>query len=242
MRNWAVTLALGAFVVAMAGCNPQTGTPPEAEKKAAAPAAATELATDDDKAFYALGLGLARQLQSFNVTEAELAFVQQGLADGALGREPKVQMEEMRTKVQEISQKRAETAAAGEKQKGTAFAEKAATEAGATKTASGLVIQEITPGTGASPAATDRVKVHYTGTLIDGTVFDSSVQRGQPATFPLNGVIKCWTEGVALMKVGGKSKLICPSDIAYGDRGRPPTIPPGATLVFEVELLEIVAN
>jgi FKBP-type peptidyl-prolyl cis-trans isomerase FkpA/FKBP-type peptidyl-prolyl cis-trans isomerase FklB len=84
------------------------------------------------------------------------------------------------------------------------------------------------------------VKVHYHGTLTDGTVFDSSVQRGQPATFPLSGVIKCWTEGVQEIKVGGKSKLVCPSDIAYGDRGSPPKIKPGATLVFEVELLEIV--
>jgi len=82
--------------------------------------------------------------------------------------------------------------------------------------------------------------VHYTGTLIDGTVFDSSVQRGQPATFPLNGVVKCWTEGMQQIKVGGKAKLICPSDLAYGDQGRPPQIPGGATLVFEVELLEIV--
>ena len=98
---------------------------------------------------------------------------------------------------------------------------------------------EITPGTGDQPKATDKVKVHYQGTLIDGTVFDSSVQRGQPVTFALNQVIPCWTEGVQRMKVGGKSKLVCPSSIAYGDHGRPPKIKPGATLVFEVELLGI---
>ncbi|MGH7341114.1 MAG: FKBP-type peptidyl-prolyl cis-trans isomerase, partial [Candidatus Rokuibacteriota bacterium] len=130
--------------------------------------------------------------------------------------------------------------AAAEKKASQGFLEKAATEKGATKTASGLVVSTIKPGTGASPKATDKVKVHYQGTLTDGTVFDSSIQRNQPATFPLNGVIKCWTEGVQLMKVGGKSKLVCPSSIAYGDRGSPPNIRPGAPLVFEVELLEIV--
>jgi FKBP-type peptidyl-prolyl cis-trans isomerase FkpA/FKBP-type peptidyl-prolyl cis-trans isomerase FklB len=95
-------------------------------------------------------------------------------------------------------------------------------------------------GKGASPKETDTVKVHYHGTLTDGTVFDSSVQRGEPATFPLAQVIPCWTEGVQRVKVGGKSRLICPANLAYGDRGAPPKIKPGATLVFEVELLDIV--
>ena len=107
-------------------------------------------------------------------------------------------------------------------------------------TDSGLVFTEITAGTGASPAATDTVKVHYHGTFRDGRVFDSSVDRGEPAQFALNGVIPCWTEGVQRMKVGGKSRLVCPSDIAYSDQGRP-GIPGGAALVFQVELLEIVA-
>ncbi|HEX4986215.1 MAG TPA: FKBP-type peptidyl-prolyl cis-trans isomerase [Burkholderiales bacterium] len=108
------------------------------------------------------------------------------------------------------------------------------------KTASGALITTIKEGKGPSPKATDTVKVHYTGTLVDGTVFDSSVQRGQPATFPLSKVIKCWTEGLQEIKVGGKAKLVCPASIAYGDRGSPPVIKSGATLVFEVELLEIV--
>jgi FKBP-type peptidyl-prolyl cis-trans isomerase FkpA len=103
----------------------------------------------------------------------------------------------------------------------------------------GLVVEHVKEGTGASPAATSRVKVHYHGTFEDGRVFDSSVDRGQPAVFPLNRVIKCWTEGLQQMKVGGKAKLTCPPGIAYGARGRPPKIPQNATLYFEVELIEI---
>ena len=95
-------------------------------------------------------------------------------------------------------------------------------------------------GSGKHPTVRDVVRIHYAGTLVDGTEFDSSYTRGEPATFPLNQVIKCWTEGVQKIKVGGKSRLVCPSNLAYGDRGSPPTIKPGATLVFEVELLDIV--
>jgi len=142
-------------------------------------------------------------------------------------------------KIREIAQARMKTAGEAEKKKGTEFLEKAAKEKGAKKTESGLVYSETTPGTGDQPKASDTVKVNYRGTLIDGTEFDSSYKRNQPATFPLSGVIKCWTEGVQLMKVGGKAKLTCPSDIAYGDRGSPPLIKPGSTLVFEVELLSI---
>jgi FKBP-type peptidyl-prolyl cis-trans isomerase FkpA len=115
----------------------------------------------------------------------------------------------------------------------------AAQEAGAVVTASGLVYRSLREGTGASPQATDRVKVHYCGTLPDGKEFDSSYQRNEAIEFRLNGVIKCWTEGVQKMKVGGKSKLTCPPAIAYGERGAGGVIPPNATLIFEVELLGI---
>jgi FKBP-type peptidyl-prolyl cis-trans isomerase FkpA len=117
---------------------------------------------------------------------------------------------------------------------------KAAAEKGAVKTESGMVYRSLKDGTGASPKETDVVRVHYQGTLPDGTEFDSSLKRGQPAEFPLNRVIKCWTEGVQKMKVGGKSKLTCPANVAYGERGTPGgPIPPNATLIFEVELLAI---
>jgi len=115
----------------------------------------------------------------------------------------------------------------------------AAKEPGATQTASGLVYRVLKDGTGASPKATDLVKVHYRGTFPDGREFDSSYKRNEPTEFPLNQVIPCWTEGVQRMKVGGKAKLTCPSTIAYGARGAGNVIPPNATLLFEVELLGI---
>ncbi len=114
-----------------------------------------------------------------------------------------------------------------------------AKEAGAVVTKSGLVYRSLKDGTGSSPAATDKVKVHYKGTFPDGKEFDSSYKRNEPTEFPLNRVIACWTEGVQLMKVGGKAKLTCPAAIAYGERGAGGVIPPNATLVFEVELLAI---
>ena len=115
----------------------------------------------------------------------------------------------------------------------------AAKEAGAVVTKSGLVYRSLKDGTGSSPAAIDRVKVHYRGTFPDGKEFDSSYKRNEPTEFPLNGVIPCWTEGVQLMKPGGKAKLTCPAAIAYGQRGAGRVIPPNATLVFEVELLGV---
>jgi FKBP-type peptidyl-prolyl cis-trans isomerase FkpA len=130
-------------------------------------------------------------------------------------------------------------AAADQKKKSADYEATAAKEPGAVKSASGLIFKSLSPGNGDSPKPTDKVKVNYEGKLVDGTVFDSSYKRGQPIDFPLNQVIPCWTEGVQKMKVGEKAQLVCPSGIAYGDRGRPPVIPGGATLVFQVELLGI---
>ncbi len=202
-------------------------------------AAGPELKTEEQKTLYAIGLAFSNGLAPFALTAAELEIVKAGMTDGVLGREKKVDLQAYGPKIQELQKARAAAVAAVEKKTGQAFLDKAAAEKGATKTASGLIATTLKAGTGPAPKATDTVKVHYHGTLTDGTVFDSSVQRGQPATFQLNQVIKCWTEGVQLMRVGGKSRLVCPPDLAYGERGAPPKIKPGATLVFEVELLEI---
>jgi FKBP-type peptidyl-prolyl cis-trans isomerase FkpA len=142
-------------------------------------------------------------------------------------------------KINALAQARSSAQADKEKAAGREYLDKAAKEPGAQKLPSGLIYKTLTPGNGPSPQATDKVKVNYEGRLTNGTVFDSSYKRGQPAEFGLNQVIKCWTEGVQKMKVGEKARLVCPSDIAYGDHGHPPTIPGGATLVFDVELLGI---
>ena len=206
---------------------------------AALPAFAAEPRTEDEKVLYAMGLALSRNLMSFNLTKKELDMVQTGIEDGALNKKPQVDLQTYIPKISELQRTRTAAIAEKEKQASKGFLDKAAAEKGNTKTGSGLVYTSIKEGKGDSPKATDTVKVHYHGTLTNGTVFDSSVKRGEPVSFPLNGVIPCWTEGVQKMKVGGKARLVCPSDIAYGDAGRPPVIPPGAALVFEVELLEI---
>jgi FKBP-type peptidyl-prolyl cis-trans isomerase FkpA len=199
---------------------------------------AQTLQTDQDKTIYALGLAIGENVKEFNLTAAELALVSAGMSDVVLGKEPKVDIQAYGPMIQALAQERASAAATAEKNAAGAFLAQMAKEAGAQRSATGMIYIPMTAGTGANPTAASTVRVHYHGTLRDGTVFDSSVDRGEPISFPLDGVIPCWTEGVQLMKVGGKAKLVCPSDTAYGDTGSGP-IPGGATLVFEVELLGI---
>jgi FKBP-type peptidyl-prolyl cis-trans isomerase FkpA len=195
--------------------------------------------TEDDKTLYALGMLLSRDLGPLGLSEDELEMVAAGLIDSALGRDPQVDLQTYGPKIQALAQGRADAAAATEKVAAEAYVAEMAATKGARTTDSGLVFIELEPGDGPSPTADDTVKVHYHGTLRDGTVFDSSVDRGEPISFALNGVIPCWTEGLQMMKVGGKARLICPSDIAYGDRGAGAAIKPGAALNFEVELIAI---
>lgn len=201
--------------------------------------AAPEPKTEEQKTIYALGLMMGRNIGVFNLSPEELELVKAGLSDSISKKKPAVELETYGPKLDALARTRSTSAAKAEKDKAKTVVDEASREPGAMKLPSGMVIRTIKPGTGATPLASDQVKVHYTGTLTDGTVFDSSVKRNEPATFPLAGVIKCWTEGLQKMKVGEKAKLTCPSDVAYGDNGRPPTIPGGATLIFEVELLEI---
>ncbi len=193
------------------------------------------------KVLYALGAMVAQRtpLASAGLTEAELTEVLAGFTDSCAGKELKVSVQEAMPKVDQFLRERQKVRAEAEKEKGKTYLEEQAKVAGAQKSASGLIYIETQAGTGAQPTAADTVKVHYKGTLTNGTEFDSSYKRGTPAEFPLGGVIKCWTEGVQKMKVGGKAKLVCPSDIAYGERGAGPSIPPNSVLNFEVELIAI---
>jgi FKBP-type peptidyl-prolyl cis-trans isomerase FkpA len=199
--------------------------------------------TDDQKTLYALGVNIGKQIGVFKLSAAELEQVKKGLSDAVLEKKLAIDFDTQAPKINTFAQARMSAGSAKTKEAGAAFADKAAKEKGAEKTASGLVYLSLKDGTGASPAASDTVSVHYKGTLIDGKEFDSSYKRNAPAEFALSGVIKCWTEGVQKMKVGGKARLICPSSIAYGDGGAPGgSIPPGSTLNFEVELLSIKAK
>jgi FKBP-type peptidyl-prolyl cis-trans isomerase FkpA len=236
MRKSVSALLVGAALV-VAGCQKKTEAP------AASPSPQASM-TEDEKAVYALGAAIGQQaaqsIKALDLSPAELEVLKKGLAASLAGEKPLFELREYGPALQARAQKRAASAAAAEKERSAAFRSAAAAEPGAVKLPSGLVFKTLVPGKGPSPKPTDVVRVHYHGTLPDGTVFDSSVQRKQPAEFPLNQVIPCWTEGVQRMRVGEKAKLVCPSELAYGDTGsQDGTIPPGATLVFEVELLSI---
>jgi FKBP-type peptidyl-prolyl cis-trans isomerase len=191
-----------------------------------------------DKVMYALGLRVGQNLDSLSLSPHELAQVQKGLADAANDKPSALDMKVYLPKIQALAKERTTEAIAKTKEAGKAYADKAAAAPGATRTASGVIIKSLTAGTGASPIATDTVKVNYEGRLLSGKVFDSS-PSGTPATFKLNQVISCWTAALQMMKVGGKAEVVCPAETAYGDRAMG-DIRPGSTLVFNVELIDIV--
>jgi FKBP-type peptidyl-prolyl cis-trans isomerase FkpA len=227
-----------APTAAPAKTNPAAPKPAVKKTVKPAPPAPVVLKTDEEKTIYALGLSVYKSLGQFDLSPHELDLVKRALADAAAGK-PALDLNEWGPKIGPVAKERSARAAEHQKAVSKAFLDKAAAEPGAERTASGLIYRQLQAGSGDSPKATDTVKVQYRGTLVDGTEFDSSYRRNEPAQFALNRVIACWTEGVQKMKPGGKAVLVCPSDLAYGDQGRP-SIPGGATLIFNIELLEIV--
>jgi len=202
-------------------------------------ATAAELKTDEHKTLYAIGLTVSKSLAIFSLTPAEFEVVLQGLKDAQTGKKPEVELAGQTPKIQEFAKARRKALSDKLIPANKDVLEKAAKEKGAVKSESGLVYIPLREGTGASPKSTDTVKVNYRGILHDGREFESSVKRGKPSEFRVDSVIKCLNEGLQKMKIGGKSRLVCPASIGYGDNGFGDTILPGSTLDFEVELLEI---
>jgi FKBP-type peptidyl-prolyl cis-trans isomerase FkpA len=198
------------------------------------------LETDEQKTLYAVGVAQANKLRGIRFDEAELVYVKAGFGDRLVGEDSRVDLSVYMPKANTLLLTRYSDVIETEKREGQAFCEAMAKEEGAQLTASGAIYFEIEAGEGPSPEADDTVNLHYHGTLRNGSVFDSSVNRGKPTRFNLGRVVPCFSEGVQAMKVGGKAKLVCPAETAYGDRGSLPKIPRGAAIIFEVELLEIV--
>ena len=245
---------LAATVALAVGCQkeeePKAETAPAAEQVQAETAKTVSFATEDDKAAYAIGVSFANYLSTSLDKPNEIGItlnkdlVLKGIEHVFAGNpelneeETRAALEALDKRVAETMQEQAAEKAAAVKQEGADFRAEFEKQEGVKKTDTGLLYQVMTPAEGEQPKDTDTVQVHYKGTLIDGTQFDSSYDRGEPATFPLNRVIPGWTEGVQLMPVGSKFKFVIPPELAYGEQDTP-TIPANSTLVFEVELLKI---
>lgn len=207
----------------------------------ASQAMALELDSDQKRFSYIVGFQIGQQLANDNIEVNEEAFLA-AIQDATTGKQPQLSQAEIQATLQKMQQARAaeaEQAAEKNRNKGKEFLARNADKAGVKTTDSGLQYEVIEPGKGEKPEASDTVRVHYRGTLIDGTEFDSSFKRGEPATFPVNGVIQGWQEALQMMKEGAKWKIYVPSDLAYGSRGAGGQIGPNETLIFDVELLEI---
>lgn len=229
-RVWGATcLAACAWLTAAAALSAATPAPARPETSP----------QGDEPVLYTLGQLIARTLDGWGLTPDELAVVQLGLEDGVLGHPPKVDLAAQAPRLHTMQAER-RAAQVERDREARARSVEALTGDGTVRLPAGSLMQSLRAGDGPAPTATDHVRVHYEGKLTDGTVFDSSHRRGEPAIFPVRGVIACWTEALQAMRVGGRSRVICPPELAYGERGAPPVIQPNATLVFEIELLAIV--
>lgn len=193
-----------------------------------------------NKISYALGLGIGHQLKNMGIEDFSLEDFTRSISDVLSDAKPAISHREAQALLNEYFDKQARDQAKDAIAEGKVFLEENAKKEGVITTKSGLQYQVLTEGTGRSPKATDKVRCHYEGWLINGNVFDSSYQRGEPADFPLNGVIPGWTEGVQLMKEGAKFRFTIPYMLAYGEGGAGASIPPYATLVFDVELIKVL--
>lgn len=193
-----------------------------------------------DKVSYALGIGIGRQLADMGANDIVTEDFAAAMKDVLTGAELKIDEAEAQALVQEYLQKKGEEKVKAVKAEGENFLAENAKKEGVVTLPSGLQYQVLKEGNGKSPKATDQVKCHYEGTLINGKIFDSSYRRNEPATFPLNGVIAGWTEGLQLMKEGAKYRFFIPFNLAYGTRGVGQDIPPYAALIFDVELIEVI--
>lgn len=199
---------------------------------------ARELKTEEEKLLYYFGVQIGMQIQTAGISDPkQVELIQAGLTEQIDGQAQ--DLGDLRPRLAMYLSERQEDMAAAELAASEAYLAEMAAEDGAVTTASGMVYQELTPGTGDQPTTTSRVKAHYRGTLRDGSVFDSSYGRGKPLEIGLNQVVPCWTEGIAMMQEGGKAKLTCPPALAYGERGQG-RIPGNAALTFEVELIEVL--
>lgn len=228
MQFKSLIILTGLSMFAFTACNGQK----KSEKSAT-------MKTQIDTVSYSLGVNIGTNLKSQGFGDVNLATMLKAMEDVMGSKTLAINEEDANMHIQNYFTTLMEKKSEEGKKKGQEFLAANAKKAGVTTTASGLQYEVIKMGDGAKPAATDKVTVHYHGTLIDGTVFDSSVERGQPATFPLNGVIAGWTEALQLMPVGSKFRIFLPSELAYGERGAGQMIGPHSTLIFEVELLSI---
>ena len=233
--NSQIKVSIGYFIIMLlviVGCNQNSGN--------------AELESDIQKVSYAYGVDVGKTLEDQGMTELNYTAFKQGLKDGFSGEDPKLSDKEIQEVMKSYAEKTANNRRKKMKEEGDKnlkksqeFLEENRSKSGIQVTESGLQYKVIEEGDGASPTANDRVKVHYKGTLIDGTVFDSSYQRGEPITFKVSGVISGWTEALQIMKEGSTYKLFIPPDLAYGERGARGAIGPNQALIFEVELLEV---